>query len=574
MNWFRSATRRDEDTQSTSDAQREDDDMCAMAVVAIINSRRTIRRNPQPMHDSMLTGSMRVEEILNGHEDVIQSMISMKSSTFRLLSNLLGGRGLLRSTNHMNVNEQLFIFLAICSQGASNRHVSYLFQHSPETTSRWFFIVLKVICALKDEFIRPPDYTTVQSLIIEHEGKYRPCVRVSNPLLNPPHGFEEDISKFSHLKKRELEKKIISCSELDVLLKLKTAMIGPKGSGLDDWLPSSSHCSFSGVTCDEESRVTSLNVTNLRLFGYLPPEIGLLNRLVNLTMSSDNLTGKLPPEMANLTSLRLFNISNNFFQGRFPGEITLGMTELEVLDTYNNNFSGSLPIEIIKLKNIKHLHLGGNYFSGHIPENYSEIQSLEYLGLNGNSLTGKFPASLAGLKNLKALYAGYDNNYDGGIPPELGLLSSLQVLDLGGCNLTGEIPKSLSALKHLHSLFLQINRLTGQIPSELSGLASLMSLDLSINMLTGEIPESFSELKNLTQLNLFKNNFFGRIPEFIGDLPNLEVLQVWENNFTFYLPKNLGRNGKLLDLDVTNNHLTGLIPRDLCKGGRLRTLIL
>ncbi|GMN35816.1 hypothetical protein TIFTF001_005551 [Ficus carica] len=147
-------------------------------------------------------------------------------------------------------------------------------------------------------------------------------------------------------------------SELDVLLKLKTAMIGPKGSGLDDWLPSSSHCSFYGVTCDEESRVTSLNVTNLRLFGYLPPEIGLLNRLVNLTMSSDNLTGKLPPEMANLTSLRLFNISNNFFQGRFPGEITLGMTELEVLDTYNNNFSGSLPMEIIKLKNIKHLHLG------------------------------------------------------------------------------------------------------------------------------------------------------------------------------------------------------------------------
>ncbi|GMN43694.1 hypothetical protein TIFTF001_012887 [Ficus carica] len=175
MNWFRSTTRRDEDAQSTSDAQREDDDMCARAVVAIINNRRTIRRNPQPMHDSMLTGSMRVEEILNGHEDVIQSMISMKSSTFRLLSNQLGGRGLLRPTNHMNVNEQLFIFLVICSQGASNRHVSYLFQHSPETTSRWFFRVLKVICALKDEFIRPPDYTTVQSLIIEHEGKYRPC---------------------------------------------------------------------------------------------------------------------------------------------------------------------------------------------------------------------------------------------------------------------------------------------------------------------------------------------------------------------------------------------------------------
>ncbi|GMN30692.1 hypothetical protein TIFTF001_050686 [Ficus carica] len=57
MNWFRSATRRDEDAQSTYDAQREDDDMCARAVVAIINSRQNIRRNPQPMHDSMLTGN-------------------------------------------------------------------------------------------------------------------------------------------------------------------------------------------------------------------------------------------------------------------------------------------------------------------------------------------------------------------------------------------------------------------------------------------------------------------------------------------------------------------------------------
>ncbi|GMN24876.1 hypothetical protein TIFTF001_043827, partial [Ficus carica] len=147
-------------------------------------------------------------------------------------------------------------------------------------------------------------------------------------------------------------------SELNLLLNLKTAMIGPTGSGLGDWVPSSSHCSFSGVTCDDESRVIALFVTNLPLFGYLPPEIGLLNTLVNLTISSDNLTGKLPPEMANHTSLRLFNISNNFFQGRFPGEITLGMTELEVLDTYNNNFSGSLPMEIIKLQNIKHLHLG------------------------------------------------------------------------------------------------------------------------------------------------------------------------------------------------------------------------
>ncbi|KAM1387862.1 hypothetical protein ACFX2I_016053 [Malus domestica] len=362
--------------------------------------------------------------------------------------------------------------------------------------------------------------------------------------------------------------------DLDALLKLKAAMVGPKGSGLEDWNSSSSHCFFSGVLCDRDSRVVSLNVSNIPLFGTIPAAIGLLDKLVNLEITDDNLTGRLPAEMANLTSLKHLNISNNAFSGSFPGEIVLGMTDLEVLDAYNNNFNGTLPIELVSLKNIKHLHLGGNYITGEIPEDYSEIQSLEYLGLNGNLLTGKLPASLSRLKNLREMYVGYYNSYDGGIPPELGSLSSLQVLDMSSCNLLGPIPTTLSLLKHLHSLFLQVNRLSGSIPPQLSALNMLMSLDLSINELTGEIPESFSELKNLTLVNLYKNNLYGPIPKFVGDFPYLEVLQIWENNFTFELPENLGRNGRLKDLDVTGNHLTGLIPRDLCKGGNLKTAIL
>ncbi|BBH05527.1 Leucine-rich receptor-like protein kinase family protein [Prunus dulcis] len=283
---------------------------------------------------------------------------------------------------------------------------------------------------------------------------------------------------------------------------------------------------------------------------------------------------RLPAAMANLTCLKHLNISNNIFIGPFPGEIFLGMPELEVLDAYNNQFSGQLPPELASCKRLKHLQMGGNYFTGEIPENYSNIQSLEYLGLNGNWLTGKLPASLALLKNLKELYVGYFNSFDGGIPPELGSLTWLQVLDLASCNLSGSIPRSLGLLKHLGSLFLQVNCLNGFIPPELSGMASLMALDLSINKLTGEIPESFSELKSISLLNLQKNNLYGSIPDFIGHLPHLEVLNLWENNFTFELPESLGRNGRLVDLDVTGNHLTGLIPQDLCRGGRLKALIL
>ncbi|KAJ9553914.1 hypothetical protein OSB04_017959 [Centaurea solstitialis] len=369
-------------------------------------------------------------------------------------------------------------------------------------------------------------------------------------------------------------------SDLDALMKLKASMVAPNRSGLDDWKPENStlktntHCSFSGVSCDENFRVTSLTISYVPLFGTIPPEIGILNKLVNLTLVADNLTGELPVEISNLTSIRFINISSNLLTGEFPGQIVSGMSQLEALDVYNNNFSGKLPLEFSKLKNLKVLYLGGNFFTGAIPEAYSEFQSLEKLGLQANELSGRIPASLSRLSTLRELYIGYFNSYEGGIPPEFGSFKSLKLLDLGGCNLTGEIPASLGNLKMLHTLFLQINNLTGEIPPELSGLVSLMSLDLSINNLTGGIPLEFSELKNLTLLNLYRNSLAGPLPPFIGDLPNLEVLEIWENNFTFELPKNLGRNGRLLMLDVTGNHLTGPIPKDLCKGGKLQILIL
>ncbi|GMN39957.1 hypothetical protein TIFTF001_009177 [Ficus carica] len=166
MNEPGSASEHPLDDHTAENEQCDDVDMLAMAVVAITNSMRNRRSVPQPMHNSILTGSMRVEEILNGHENIIQGLISMKAETFRLLR-------------------------------ATNRHISYLFQHSKETTSRWFFKVLKVLCALKDEFIRPPEYTEVQNLIIEHSDKYRPWFDVDDGIegTGPSTGTQQNDSR-------------------------------------------------------------------------------------------------------------------------------------------------------------------------------------------------------------------------------------------------------------------------------------------------------------------------------------------------------------------------------------------
>ncbi|KAG1359423.1 leucine-rich repeat receptor-like kinase protein FLORAL ORGAN NUMBER1 [Cocos nucifera] len=365
-----------------------------------------------------------------------------------------------------------------------------------------------------------------------------------------------------------------SDGDFDALLKLKDGLIGPAGDGLHDWDPfASTHCSFSGITCDADDRVVALNISYVRFHRALPPEIGRLDRLVNLTIVWDSITGRLPAEIAGLPALRLLNISNNNFTGLFP-DVDGGFPALEVLDAYNNNFSGPLPRGLAKLPRLRHLHLGGNLFSGEIPESYGGIESLEYLGLNGDALSGRVPASLSRLTNLREMYIGYYSTYEGGIPPEFGMLTSLVRLDMASCNLSGPIPRSLGRLKLLDTLFLQWNNLTGTIPPELGGLDRLQSLDLSNNELTGELPESFAGLKQLQLLNIFRNHLRGRIPPFIADLPNLEVLQVWENNFTFGLPEGLGRNGRLVKLDVATNRLTGTIPPNLCAGGRLEQLVL
>ncbi|GMN72752.1 hypothetical protein TIFTF001_052067 [Ficus carica] len=93
MNESGSASEHEEDDQASENDQRNDDVMLAMAVVAVTASRRKRRRALQPMHNSSLTGSQRVEEILNRHEEIIQDLIRMKLDTFRALSNLLDGTG-------------------------------------------------------------------------------------------------------------------------------------------------------------------------------------------------------------------------------------------------------------------------------------------------------------------------------------------------------------------------------------------------------------------------------------------------------------------------------------------------
>ncbi|XP_050213599.1 leucine-rich repeat receptor-like serine/threonine-protein kinase SKM1 [Mercurialis annua] len=333
--------------------------------------------------------------------------------------------------------------------------------------------------------------------------------------------------------------------ELDLLLSFKSSINDPFHY-LSNWNSSDSFCLWSGITCNNSSRINAID------------------------LSGKNFSGELSFSIFQLPFIKTVNLSNNNFSGSIPfGSVS----SLERLDLSNNMLSGKIPQQIGLFSRLKFLDLGGNVLVGEIPVSITNITSLEFLTLASNQLVGQIPKELGQMRSLKWIYFGY-NNLSGEIPQEISGLSSLNHLDLVYNNFTGSIPSSLGNLTNLQYLFLYQNKLTGPIPDSIFRLGNLISLDLSDNYLFGEIPELVGQLKNLEILHLFSNKLTGRIPDALSFLPRLQVLQLWSNNFSGEIPKDLGVKNNLTVIDLSTNSLTGKIPEGLCSSGKLFKVIL
>ncbi|XP_024030639.1 uncharacterized protein LOC112094304 [Morus notabilis] len=157
-----------------SDDSDDDYEIAAVAVVLWYYYTYMERPLPQPRHTSALTGITCVQYLLDGHEDVLRSKISMGSDYFKRLSTLLELKGLLRPTRNMNVHEQLFIFLYIICQSSNNRESQDQWQHSDATISKYFHAVLKALYELRFDFLTPPNFNIVDPVVAARGNKYMP----------------------------------------------------------------------------------------------------------------------------------------------------------------------------------------------------------------------------------------------------------------------------------------------------------------------------------------------------------------------------------------------------------------
>ncbi|XP_058201267.1 MDIS1-interacting receptor like kinase 2-like [Rhododendron vialii] len=400
-------------------------------------------------------------------------------------------------------------------------------------------------------------------------------------------------------------------SETFALLTWKASLDNHSQSLLSSW-NESSHCTWVGIGCNEDTKVTNLNLTSIGLRGTLSSlNFSLFSHLVKLDLSNNLIYGTIPSQIGNLSRLTSLNMSLNLLSGTIPSEIGL-LSSLSSLSLWSNNLTGSIPPTIGNLDNLIELYLYENKLSGSIPQEVATLRSLSNLSLSRNNLTGSIPASLGNLGNLTILYL-HNNKLSGSIPQEVGMLGSLIDLGLSANNLTGSIPASIGNMENLNRLSLHTNSLSGSIPLELDNLRNLRVLDISSNkitghlspntcihgslmrlltaknyltgcipnilrncielrrvrldqnQLTGHILEAFETLPNLEYLDLSYNKFHGELWQNWEQFPNLSSLKISNNDLFGNLPPGIGSATRLQLLDLSSNHLLGEVPKNLGK---------
>ncbi|KAK1414511.1 hypothetical protein QVD17_30257 [Tagetes erecta] len=234
--------------------------------------------------------------------------------------------------------------------------------------------------------------------------------------------------------------------------------------------------------------------------------------------------------LSGLPDIVFFHANSNNFTGSFPTDLNK-LKYFYELDLSNNKFSGEFPYRVLRATKLKFLDLRFNAFAGVVPPQFLRL-NLDFLLINNNNFAKKLP------ENLGSTTANYvtvaNNEFVGGIPPSIGQASDTL----------------------FEVLFLN-NWLSGCLPYEIGLLKKAYVFDVESNYLTGSIPHSFQCLKKMQVLNLARNNFYGVVPEMVCSLPELFSFTLAYNYFTEVGPRcrELIKNGVL---DVKKNCIVDL----------------
>lgn len=264
------------------------------------------------------------------------------------------------------------------------------------------------------------------------------------------------------------------------------------------------------------------------------------------------------PDRNNKMGIAGVNFNGFNFNGKnlTVNELLLGLEDLAFFHANSNNFTGSIPVNINKLRYLYELDLSNNKFSSNFPYEVLRANKLVFLDLRFNTFTGLVPPQVF-LLDLDLLFINNNNFNKQTLPDNLGSTPAL-FLTLANNKFIGGIPPSIGkASNTLQEVLFLNNQLTGCLPYEIGLLKKATVFDVGFNQLTGPIPHSFQCLEKMELLNLAHNSFYNEVPEPVCSLPGLSNFTVSYNYFTQVGPqcRKLIKNGVL---DVKMNCILDL----------------
>jgi hypothetical protein len=212
----------------------------------------------------------------------------------------------------------------------------------------------------------------------------------------------------------------IAASERAALIALYNATNGDSWTSNNGWKqPPLSPDGFAAPGTENDwygisvsgNHVTAISLSNNRLNGSIPAELGNLSYMTILYLNKNQLlSGSIPPELGNLSNLRTLALEQGQLSGSIPKELGK-LNHLEWLFLYENQLSGSIPKQLGNLSNLTYFDLNGNRLTGSIPPELGNLSKLVQFLLNGNQLSGDIPTSLTNLTNLSS--GGMSIDYNG-----------------------------------------------------------------------------------------------------------------------------------------------------------------
>ncbi|KAK1291169.1 LRR receptor-like serine/threonine-protein kinase RPK2 [Acorus calamus] len=355
-------------------------------------------------------------------------------------------------------------------------------------------------------------------------------------------------------------------SDKEALLDFKNSVSDPTGL-LSGWNPAGpGPCSWPGVGCDSDSRVSSLNITGCSGGLSTSPD-----RFVGLRRTcsggSGRLSGRLPPSIGRLTELKVLSLPFNGFFGAVPDEIW-GLESLEVIDLEANAISEA---KTLGSDGLRVLNLARNRLKGPSLDRVSaaglRCANLEELDLSGNALTGGIPGGLGSCVKLRSLML-HSNSFDEVVPADLGHLKNLEILDVSRNSLSGPIPAELGNCLTLSVLVLSdsfgesddYNYFQGGISESITSLPKLRILWAPRATLEGAIPGNWGDCDSLEMVNLGGNLLSGEVPVVFDRCKNLFFLNLSLNQLTGSLDGAL-QVPCMVVFDVSGNLLSGPVPQ-------------